>query len=271
MRLFQETMLERIRVRQSLKQDLVTALEQNELHLVYQPLLDFNSSHICCVEALLRWNHPARGSVSPAEFIPLAEETGLIVSIGDWVLETACREAAEWPEEISVAVNVSAVQLQCNSLPLRVATALARSGLKPSRLELEITESVLLHDNDHNMHVLHALKKVGVRIALDDFGTGFSSLSYLRLFPFDKLKLDRSFVSDIGRSTQSEAIIRAAGEMGKALSMITTAEGVETAEQLAWLRANGWSQAQGYLIGRPSRVPSILAPNRDEATAQHAS
>ncbi|CAO4148418.1 hypothetical protein LPLAFNJD_LOCUS2694 [Methylorubrum aminovorans] len=258
-RLFEDGMLERIRVRQFMKQELGSALGRGELHLAYQPLLDLGSDRIRAVEALLRWNLPTRGSVSPAEFIPLAEGTGLIVPIGDWVLETACRQATEWPEDISVAVNVSAVQFRCDSLPLKVAAALARSGLAPGRLELEITESVLLHESEHNMRILHALKGLGVRIALDDFGTGFSSLSYLRLFPFDKLKLDRCFVSDIGRSSQSEAIIRAAGEMGKALSMVTTAEGVETAEQLAWLRANGWSQAQGYLIGRPSQLPFDLA------------
>lgn len=259
MRLFEDTMLARIRAQQSMKRDLGVALERCELHLVYQPLLDLGSDRISCVEALLRWDHPERGSVSPAEFIPLAEETGLIDPIGDWVLETACRQAVGWPEDVSVAVNVSAVQFRYDSLPLRMAAVLARSGLDPTRLELEITESVLLHDSDHNMHVLHALKKLGVRIALDDFGTGFSSLSYLRLFPFDKLKLDRSFIRDIGQSAQSEAIIRAAGEMGTALSMVTTAEGVETAEQLAWLRMHGWSQAQGYFVGRPSSSPFILA------------
>ncbi len=261
-RLFENGMLERIRVRQFMKQELGSALGRGELHLAYQPLLDFGSDRIRAVEALLRWNHPTKGSVSPAEFIPLAEETGLIVQIGDWVLETACRQATEWPEDVSVAVNVSAVQFRCDSLPLKVAAALARSGLVPGRLELEITESVFLHESEHNMRILHALKGLGVGIALDDFGTGFSSLSYLRLFPFDKLKLDRCFVSDIGRSSQSEAIIRAAGEMGKALSMVTTAEGVETEDQLAWLRANGWSQAQGYLIGRPSRLPFDLAAAR---------
>lgn len=267
-RMFEDSMLERIQVRQFMKQDLGSALEREELHLVYQPLLDLGSGRIRAFEALLRWSHPKRGAVSPEEFIPLAEETGLIVPIGDWVLETACRQAVELQGEVSIAVNVSAVQFRCDSLPLRVAAALARSGLAPNRLELEITESVLLHDSDHNMRILHALKKLGVSIALDDFGTGFSSLSYLRLFPFDKLKLDRCFVNDIGLSAQSEAIIRAAGEMGRALSMVTTAEGVETAEQLDWLRANGWSQAQGYFVGRPSRVPSIFASVSGGETAR---
>lgn len=262
-RVFEQSMLERIHARQSMKQELGGALERGELSLAYQPLLDLDSGRVRGFEALLRWSHTTRGNVSPAEFIPLAEETGLIVEMGDWVLETACRQALLWPEEISVAVNVSAVQFRSDSLPEAVACVLARSGLVPGRLELEITESVLLQDSEHNMRILHALKDLGVGIALDDFGTGFSSLSYLRLFPFDKLKLDRSFVEDIGQSTSSEAIIRAAGEMGRALSMVTTAEGVETAEQLEWLRANGWSQAQGYHIGRPSGAPSVWGMFRD--------
>ncbi|GGD37446.1 GGDEF domain-containing protein [Aureimonas glaciei] len=264
--LFEEAMLERIRFRQAIKHDLGLALERGELHLVYQPLLDLGSNRVSGFEALLRWDHEDRGTVSPAEFIPIAEEKGLIVPIGNWVLETACQEAAGWPEASSVAVNVSAVQFRSDSLPLMVAGALNRSGLLPHRLELEITESVLLHDSEHNMAILHALKKLGVRIVLDDFGTGFSSLSYLRLFPFDKLKLDRCFVSDIGRSVSSEAIIRATGEMGRALSMVTTAEGVETMEQLEWLRANGWAQVQGYLVGRPSKVPSTSIPDIGTAT-----
>ncbi|WAJ31294.1 sensor domain-containing phosphodiesterase [Antarcticirhabdus aurantiaca] len=251
-RLFEPAMLERVRARQSLKVDLAGALEHGEFALAYQPILDLASGRACAAEALLRWNHPVRGSVSPADFVPLAEETGSIVAIGEWVLKEACREALEWPPHTSVAVNVSPVQFRSGTLPLAVAAILVRSGLDPRRLELEITESVLLRDSEANLKVLHALKEIGVRIALDDFGTGFSSLSYLRSFPFDKLKLDRSFVSEIGCSPQSEAIVRAAGEMGRAMSMTTTAEGVETSEQLRWLLAHGWSQAQGYFIGRPS-------------------
>ena len=249
--LFEEAMLNEIHVRQALKSDLALALERGELALAFQPLLELHSSRVRCAEALLRWQHPQRGTIPPMEFIPLAEETGLIIEIGKWVMETACYEAARWPSDISVAVNVSAVQFKCDSLPLQVASALAKSGIDPRRLELEITESVLLTDSENNMRTLHALKELGIHIALDDFGTGYSSLSYLRLFPFDKLKLDRSFVGDIGCSLSSEAIIRAAGEMGRALAMTTTAEGVETSEQLEWLRLNGWTQAQGYFIGRP--------------------
>ncbi|WAJ29520.1 EAL domain-containing protein [Antarcticirhabdus aurantiaca] len=269
--LFEDEMLERVNARQSMKRDLALALERGELELAYQPLLDLGSGQLRGAEALLRWRHPTRGAVSPGEFVPLAEETGLISEIGDWVLERACRQAAGWPREICVAVNVSTVQFRGDSLPLKVAGALARTGIDPRRLELEITESVLLQDSEHNMRMLRSLREMGVRIALDDFGTGFSSLSYLRLFPFDKLKLDRSFVSDIGRSPQAEAIIRAAGEMGRALSMTTTAEGVETPEQLDWLRVNGWSQAQGYLIGppvEPERLEALLFPAKGPAPSR---
>ncbi|WP_294641302.1 bifunctional diguanylate cyclase/phosphodiesterase, partial [uncultured Aureimonas sp.] len=269
-RAFDAPMFERVRARQSMKQDLGGALERGELRLVYQPILDLSSDGIVGFEALLRWRHPERGEVSPAEFIPLAEETGLIVPIGDWVLETACREAAAWPPGVTVAVNVSAVQFRDETLPLRVMQALCRSGAAATRLELEITESVLMSDSEQNMRTLHALRQAGIRIALDDFGTGFSSLSYLRRFPFDKLKLDRSFVGDIGRSAEAEAIIRAAGEMGRALRMTTTAEGVETPEQLDWLRRNGWAQAQGYLIGRPlerADVPARLPGLEDRPAA----
>jgi len=258
-RAFDRPMAERVRARQSMKLDLEAALERNELRLVYQPFLDLDSDRIAGAEALLRWRHPTRGEIPPMEFIPLAEDTGLIVPIGEWVLSEACRQAASWPVELTVAVNLSPAQIRDEILPLRVLAAALKAGVSPTRLEIEITESVLLHDSDRNLAVLHALRAAGVRIALDDFGTGYSSLSYLRHFPFDKLKLDRCFVGDIGVSRPSEAIIRAAGEMGRALAMTTTAEGVETAEQRDWLRANGWSQAQGYHIGRPMEAPAVRA------------
>lgn len=256
-RAFDEAMAERLQSRQSMKTDLEIALVLDELRLVYQPLIELETGRIAGAEALLRWRHPTSGEISPAEFIPLAEDTGLIVEIGDWVLRQACRQAATWPDDRTVAVNLSPVQIRDEALPERVLAALASAGIAPNRLELEITESVLLHDSDRNVAVLHALRAAGVRIALDDFGTGFSSLSYLRSFPFDKLKLDRCFVGDIGGSPQSEAITRAAGEMGRALSMTTTAEGVETQQQLDWLRANGWSQAQGWHTGRPMEASAI--------------
>ncbi|WP_279482970.1 bifunctional diguanylate cyclase/phosphodiesterase [Aureimonas sp. SK2] len=256
-RAFDDGMAERLQARQTMKVDLDVALVLGELRLVYQPLLDIASGRIAGAEALVRWRHPTMGEISPGEFIPLAEDTGLIVEMGDWILRQACMQAALWPGERTVAVNLSPVQIRDETLPQRVLYALSNAGIAPSRLELEITESVLLQDSERNLAMLHTLREAGVRIALDDFGTGYSSLSYLRHFPFDKLKLDRCFVGDIGRSPQSEAIIRAAGEMGRAMAMTTTAEGVETAEQLDWLRANGWSQAQGWHTGRPMEAGAI--------------
>ncbi|KQT52342.1 hypothetical protein ASG43_19980 [Aureimonas sp. Leaf454] len=255
--LYEPEMQAGIHARQALKRDLALALDRDELSVVYQPLLSLGSQRVCGFEALLRWMHPVRGAVSPAEFIPLAEETGLILPIGEWVLERACQEAFSWPADVRVAVNVSPVQFRSRGLPLRVAAVLAATGLPASRLELEITESVLLHDSEANLELLHALKALGVRIALDDFGTGYSSLGYLRTFPFDKIKIDRSFVGDIGVSHHSEAIIEAVGNLGQSLSMVTTAEGVETQEQLDWLASRGWMQAQGYLVGRPT-TPDML-------------
>ncbi|WP_294235741.1 EAL domain-containing protein [uncultured Sphingomonas sp.] len=256
-RLFDTPMAERVQARQSLRQDLEAALGRDELRLVYQPIMDIATGQFAGAEALIRWRHPVRGDVSPLEFISLAEETGLIVPIGNWVLTEACREAASWSGDRTVAVNLSPVQIRDECLPGRVATSLSEAGLAANRLELEITESVLLHDSERNQALLHALHGLGVRIALDDFGTGYSSLSYLRHFPFDKLKLDRCFVGDLGHSRQSQAIARAAGEMGQAFGMTTTAEGVETAEQLEWLRANGWAQAQGWHTGRPMEAGAI--------------
>lgn len=258
-RIFDAPMAHRVQARQSMKLDLETALARGELRLDYQPIMDIATGALAGAEALLRWRHPARGNVAPDEFVSLAEDTGLIVPIGNWVLAEACREAACWPDGKTIAINLSPVQIRDEALPRRVIGALADAGLAPTRLELEITESVLLNDNDRNLAILHALRQAGVRIALDDFGTGYSSLSYLRHFPFDKLKLDRCFVSDVGRSRQSQAIARAAGEMGRAFAMTTTAEGVETQEQLDWLRDNGWAQAQGWFTGRPMAAASIRA------------
>lgn len=256
-RTFDAPMAERVQARQSMKRDLETALGRGELRLVYQPIIDIATGRYAGAEALLRWRHPVQGEISPAEFIPLAEDTGLIVPLGNWVLSEACRTAASWPQDRTIAVNLSPVQIRDESLPRRVIGALAAAGLAAGRLELEITESVLLSENERNLAILHSLRKAGVRIALDDFGTGYSSLSYLRHFPFDKLKLDRCFVGDLGSSRQSQAIARAAGEMGQAFAMTTTAEGVETQQQLDWLRANGWSQAQGWFTGRPMEAAAI--------------
>ena len=217
-----------------------------EIH--YQPLVDLATDTVAGCEALLRWYHPERGMISPAEFIPVAEDTGLINEIGDWVLKRACAEAAGWPAHIRLAVNVSPVQFRSKTLALRVATALRDSGLAPDRLELEITEAVLIRDDNEALVILHQLRDLGVRIALDDFGTGYSSLSYLRRFPFDKIKIDRSFVSDIGDAGGSSMIVEAVVNMASACRMSTTAEGVETEMQREILRGLGCSEMQGYLF-----------------------
>ena len=194
-------------------------------------MVDLRSDEVTGCEALLRWRHPERGMISPAEFIPVAEDTGLIVELGEWVLRTACAEAASWPDHVRLAVNVSPVQLKCQTLALKIARALAASGLPASRLELEITEAVLIRDDEAALAILHQLRAIGVRIALDDFGTGYSSLSYLKRFPFDKIKIDRCFVSDIAEIDGSSAIVQAVVNIAAARNMTTTAEGVETLEQ----------------------------------------
>ena len=208
--------------------DLRKALLNGEFELYYQPLVNLAKNEICGFEALLRWNHPQRGLIPPLDFIPLAEETELIVPIGEWVLRQACQEAMKWPSDIGVAVNISSVQFKTGNLTQIVTNALARSGLTAQRLELEITESVLLLNNDATLATLHQLQGLGVRISMDDFGTGYSSLSYLRSFPFDKIKIDRSFVHDLSSNEDSMAIIRAVTGLGASLGMATTGEGVET-------------------------------------------
>jgi EAL domain-containing protein (putative c-di-GMP-specific phosphodiesterase class I) len=221
-------------------------------------------------EALLRWRHPERGMVSPAEFIPVAEDTGLINELGDWVLKTACAEAATWPEHIRLAVNVSPVQLKCQTLALKIAGALAASGLQPNRLDLEITEAVLIRDDEAALAILHQLRAVGVRIALDDFGTGYSSLSYLKRFPFDKIKIDRCFVSDVAEADGSPEIVRAVVNIAAARNMTTTAEGVETEQQRELLRALGCTEMQGYLFSAPkagAEVRKLFGPACQSAVA----
>jgi EAL domain-containing protein (putative c-di-GMP-specific phosphodiesterase class I) len=207
---------------------------------------------------LIRWNHPARGLVTPLEFIPMAEETALIVPIGEWVLRQACGEAMRWPGQLSIAVNLSPAQFRIGNLAQVVMSALAQSGLPAQRLELEITESVLLVDNEATLETLHQLRKLGVRISMDDFGTGYSSLSYLRSFPFDKIKIDRSFVRDLASNPDSQAIIRAVTGLGNSLGMTTTGEGVETREELDYLRRQGCTEAQGYFFSRPKPARDVL-------------
>jgi EAL domain-containing protein (putative c-di-GMP-specific phosphodiesterase class I) len=252
------------RARREMALDLRTAISHGEFELHYQPIVDIRDHTISACEALIRWTHPEKGMISPADFIPVAEDTGLITQIGEWVLATACQEAAGWPEQIKLAVNVSPVQFKSQTLALRVMQALAASGLPASRLELEITEAVLIRDDDAALAVLHQLREIGVRIALDDFGTGFSSLSYLQRFPFDKIKIDRSFIKDLGPGG-SASIVQAVVTIADARNIITTAEGVETQLQLDLLRKLGCTQMQGWLFSaaRPaSEIRRMLADGR---------
>jgi diguanylate cyclase (GGDEF)-like protein/PAS domain S-box-containing protein len=267
-RFFEPTMDARLQARRLLELDLRKALENGEFELLYQPQLVAATEVVTGCEALLRWRHPARGLVPPAEFIPLAEEIGLIVPIGDWVLRTACAEAASWPVPISIAVNLSPAQFKSRTLVDSVVSAVIQSGLGPSRLELEITESVLLHDNEATLAILHELRNFGIRISMDDFGTGYSSLSYLRSFPFDKIKIDRSFINDLSGQDGSSAIIKAVAGLGHGLGIITTAEGVETREQLDLIRAEGCTEVQGYLFSPPvpaERLMEIVTGRRTAA------
>jgi EAL domain-containing protein (putative c-di-GMP-specific phosphodiesterase class I) len=237
--------------RRLMELDLRRALMNNEFTLFYQPLVNLEAQRITGFEALLRWHHPERGLVPPAEFIPLAEEIGLIIPIGDWVLRDACREAATWPHDVVVSVNLSPSQFRSRNLIHDVIGALAASDLAPHRLELEITESVLLVENEATLDTLHQLRGLGVRIAMDDFGTGYSSLSYLRSFPFDKIKIDGSFVRDSSTRADCAAIVRAVAGLGTSLGIPTTAEGVETEEQLRHVFDEGCTEMQGFLFSRP--------------------
>lgn len=250
-RFFTLDMSARMDARRLLELDMRKALAMREFELVYQPQMNLATNRLVGCEALIRWRHPTRGTVSPAEFIPLAEEIGLILPIGEWVIQTACEEAATWPDDLSIAVNLSPVQFKSRKLVEKVRSALIQSGLAPDRLELEITEGVLLQDNKANLDTLHALRALGLRISMDDFGTGYSSLSYLRSFPFDKIKIDRSFVSGGGKTADSLAIVRAIANLGSSFGMTTVAEGVETHEQMESIREEGCTDVQGYFISRP--------------------
>ena len=250
-RYFEAEMNARAKARRMLELDLRHAILDNQFELHYQPLVNLERNEICSCEALLRWNHPKRGMVSPQEFISAAEETGLIAHIGEWVLRTACADAATWPDHVTVAVNVSPAQFKNQNLVLMVVSALADSGLSPRRLAVEITESVLMRDNDANLATLHQLRDLGVQIVMDDFGTGYSSLSYLRSFPFDKIKIDRSFINDVSNMGDANAIVQATTSIASTMKMTTTAEGVETQEQLDTIRALGCTEMQGFLFSRP--------------------
>jgi diguanylate cyclase (GGDEF)-like protein len=261
-RFFEPQMDARMQARREIELDLRKAVVNGEFELHYQPVVNLRAEKVTCFEALIRWRHPGRGLIQPMEFIPIAEETGLIIPLGRWVLRQACIEAAAWPSEITVAVNVSPAQFNHHNLVHDVVAALEASGLPGDRLEVEITELVLLKDNETTLATLHELRSLGVKIAMDDFGTGYSSIGYLRSFPFDKIKIDQSFIRSVADRKDSLAIIRAVVGLGSSLGVATTAEGVETQEQLDCLRIEGCTEVQGFLISRPrpaGDIQSILS------------
>jgi diguanylate cyclase (GGDEF)-like protein/PAS domain S-box-containing protein len=252
-RFFEAEMDRMLHDRRALQADLALAVSRNELQLYYQPQAQI-TGQIVGFEALLRWDHPRRGFVPPGTFIPLAEESGLIDTIGEWVLREACREAASWRKPLQVAINLSPVQLRQSDLASLIHAALIEAGLSPDRLVIEITEGALMDDYSRSVSILRRIKALGVRIAMDDFGTGYSSLSYLQSFPFDKIKIDQTFISNLDRNAQSAAIVRAVLGLGRSLNLTTVAEGVESQQQFAILRREGCDEMQGYLIGRPQPI-----------------
>ena len=260
---YEAEMDEAARARRDLALDLRRAIDLGQLQLYYQVQSGVADRKVRGYEVLLRWKHPTRGFVSPAEFIPLAEQTGTIIPIGEWVLLTACREAAGWPTDEKIAVNLSPVQLAHCDLPKLLEQILAETGLPASRLELEITESSIIQDKERSLNALRQIRSLGVTIAIDDFGTGYSSLETLRSFPFDRIKLDRSFMSEVEESAQARAVIRAVLALGKSLNISVLAEGVETEQQLQLLLSEGCDEAQGYLLGRPQPYDQI----KDSAAA----
>ncbi|WP_242186153.1 EAL domain-containing protein [Sphingomonas sp. CARO-RG-8B-R24-01] len=266
-RFFEPALDAAARKRRQLELDLREALQTGQFRLNFQPIFDLKADRIGGFEALLRWEHPERGNVPPIDFIPVAEETGLIVAIGEWVMLEACRQAVSWPGHVRVAVNVSPLQFRSSGFSNVVFQALSNSGLAPQRLEVEITESVFLEDEGSVVALLHRLRAMGVRIALDDFGTGYSSLSYLRSFPFDKIKIDKSFVDTVAQDASSAAIVRAILDLADALHMETTAEGVEDNEQLARLRGQGCGSIQGYLFSRPIEAGMVADMITERMTA----
>jgi predicted signal transduction protein with EAL and GGDEF domain len=275
-RFFDASMDTKLLDRHLLEQDLRRALERDELALFYQPLANCRTGEIDGFEALMRWRHPTRGMVPPTEFIPLAEDIGIIGQLGRWAIETACRDAVSWDTSAKVAVNVSPVQFRQSTLLGAVSDALAQTGLDPARLEIEVTEGVFIENAGRAVSILSGLHDLGVRVSLDDFGTGYSSLSYLRLFSFDKVKIDQSFIRDIDQDGEAIKIVKAIIGLGHNLGLSITVEGVETLEQMTFLREQGSDQLQGYLLGRPmesadlsefqtARVRSILMASRSES------
>ena len=258
-RFFERSMETKAKERRLLESDLRRAIANEELEIYYQPIVSLADNQIIACEALARWTHPVRGAVSPADFIPLAEKSGLINSLGEYVLRKACAEAAAWPTRFKLAVNVSPLQLRSEAFALKVVSALTEAGLPASRLELEITEAALIDDDETALQILHQLRSIGVRVALDDFGTGYSSLSYLRRFPFDKIKIDRSFISDLAKPDGSSAIIKAVVAIASERNIATTAEGVETDEQREKLHQLGCAEMQGFLFSRPKAASDLRA------------
>jgi len=269
--LYDEAMSAELEARNTLECDLRDAIARCQFEVHYQPFYDIQSGHRRGVEALVRWRHPTRGLIAPDKFIPLAEETGLIVPLGEWVLRQACDDAMSWPAEVKVAVNLSPVQFKQAELFEVIQSALKNSGLPPERLEIEITESVLLEPGAENHAFIDKLKSVGISLALDDFGTGYSSLSYLTTFPFDKIKIDKSFIANLTKRHNSTAIISSIVTLARGLDIVVTAEGVETREQYDRLKSLGVNFAQGYLLGRPVPIgelenhPQIFRPRQDAA------
>jgi predicted signal transduction protein with EAL and GGDEF domain len=270
---FEAEMDARAQTRRKIEIDLRDAIQNETLRPYYQPLVDLATGRITGFEALVRWPHPERGMISPAEFIPVAEETGLINPLGGLMLRRACQDAAQWPDDVRVAVNLSPLQFRTGNLLSIVTDVLKQSGLPARRLELEITETLLLEKSSQVLATLHALRALGVRISMDDFGTGYSSLSYLRSFPFDKIKIDQSFVRDLGANPDAQAIVRSIISLGKGLGVIITAEGVETEAELSCLRAEGCHEGQGFLFSRArphAEIVSLLQAQRGERPEEAA-
>jgi diguanylate cyclase (GGDEF)-like protein len=264
---FEISMHEAMQAKRMIEMDLRAALERDQLELYYQPLLNIESGEITSYEALLRWHHPEQGMIMPAVFIPIAEESGYIVQLGEWVIRSALDEVARWPQHLGVSVNLSPAQMRSANLLPTVINALAATGIAANRLELEITETVLMQDTEANLAVLHKLRTLGVRIALDDFGTGYSSLNYLRSFPFDKIKIDRCFVDEVDSCDDSRAIVRAVTGLASNLGMVTTAEGVERKDQLEELRREGCTEVQGYFFSRPMPATMVTGRSTDQRDA----
>lgn len=265
-RFFEPEMDLQMQARRIMEQDLRKALPAGEFELYYQPIINLGNNQVSGFEALIRWNHPTQGMIAPNKFIPLAEEIGFIVPIGEWVIRQACATAAKWPEHIHVAVNISAVQFRSPGLMQVIVGALGTTGLPPTRLEVEITETVLLQDEQTTLATLHQLRELGVRIAMDDFGTGYSSLTYLQCFPFDRIKIDRSFIKDIAENLGSLNIVRAVAALANGLGMKATAEGVETREQLDRITSEGCTEVQGYLFSHPlplAEIERLFLPPRE--------